>query len=353
MVIEFSPDPPGMPRYDPGHRTWVLSRFADVSAALKEAALVLAAASGETVAQGGDPEERSQNATDVAADVQGICDGERGQFEKAARGVVAAAAARGQADLVLNVAHEWSVLVMTRLGAEPSAEPAKIANAARRILYQDTGRSGWTGLKRWARPVANRWANRQSEKAKLMVDDLIGRGVLRLTQSTFISMAQTLPSFLGKAWLALLKNPEQAALLGTQPNRMESALHELLRFAGIVHTLYRKAIRDVSVNGTPIAAGDFVVLKVQRANFDEEKFIAPYRMDLARKPAGHLGLGAGIHACAGAAMVRGAFATLTPLLLEAGPELDRRRPVVWNCGQTLCWPVKVPVLFRGKPGGRI
>lgn len=343
MESDFRASLPCEPRYDRAKRTWIVSRFADVSSALKESALVLAASSGEAITQGGDPEERSQNASGAAADVLRMFDGCREATNDAARRVVCAASARGQADLVFDVAHKWSAKMIERLCAGPDMAASDIEDLARALLYEGIDRSGWTGLKRLMRPLASLRAHRQTKKAKQSLKEMMGRGEIRVTKSTFIGMAQTLPSFLGRAWLALLENPDQAALLKAEPETMANAIEELLRYAGIVHTLYRQARRDVRVREMAITAGDFVVLKVDSANFDEQRFPNPYRLDIRRRPVGHLGLGTGIHACAGALMVREAFAALTPVLLAANPMLDAGRAVLWTADHTLRWPVRVPV----------
>lgn len=340
---DFKASVPREPRYDRATRTWIVSRFADVSSALKESALVVAAASGEAITQEGNPEERSENASRTAADVLHMLDGCREAMNDTARKVVYAASALGRADLVFDVAHKWSVITIARLCAGPGVAQADIEDTARALLYEGVDRSNRTGLRRLARPLANRWSRRQAEKAKQSLKEMVGRGEIRATKSMFIGTVQTLPSFLSKAWLTLLENPDQAALLKQKPGTMGTAIEELLRYAGIVHTLYRQARRDVRVGEMEITAGDFVVLKVDSANFDEQRFPNPYRLDIGRRPVGHLGLGAGIHSCAGAVMVREAFATLTPMLLAANPRLDAGRGVLWTADHTLRWPVRVPV----------
>jgi len=84
-----------------------------------------------------------------------------------------------------------------------------------------------------------------------------------------------------------------------------------------------------------------VSLKVASANFDPAKFADPYRLDVTRRPAGQLGLGSGLHACIGAALVRQAFTVLTPLFLGAGPILDHNQHIIWLGESTLRRPLAV------------
>ena len=166
-------------------------------------------------------------------------------------------------------------------------------------------------------------------EADAQLNQMLERNELAVSKPMCMAASQTLPSFMLKSWLALLRNPAEALRLRAEPALMPNACDELTRYAGIVHTLFRKADQDVDIAGTRIAKGQLVALKVASANFDPEKFPDPYRLDVARRPAGQLGLGSGLHACMGAVMVRQAFTLLTPIFLAAGPTLDRSQRIVW------------------------
>ncbi|MGH9561033.1 MAG: hypothetical protein ACRD3S_06220 [Terracidiphilus sp.] len=151
MESDFKASQSCEPRYDQATRTWTLSRFADVSAALKESALVLASSSGEAInqgadSQGADSEERSPNASGAAADMLRMLDGCREAMNDAARRVVCAASARGQADLVFDIAHEWSATIIAKLCMGPDGEPPEIKHIARALLCEGIDRSGRTGM---------------------------------------------------------------------------------------------------------------------------------------------------------------------------------------------------------------
>lgn len=128
---------------------------------------------------------------------------------------------------------------------------------------------------------------------------------------------------------------------------MPNAVDELVRYAGIVHTLFRKADRDIEIAGIRIAKDQLVSLKVASANFDPAKFADPCRLDVRRRAAGQLGLGSGFHACVGAVLVRQACTVLTPLFLAAGPILDHKQHIVWLGESMLRRPLAVFVNFGG------
>jgi cytochrome P450 len=133
------------------------------------------------------------------------------------------------------------------------------------------------------------------------------------------------------------------------PERMPAAVEELLRYAGIVRSLRRRATAPVAIGQAAIAPGDLVVLRTETANRDPVKFRIPDRLDIARKPSGNLGLGVGAHACPGAAIVRHVLAVTTPVFLAAHPRLDPDREVTWKGDPTISSPAVISVFLEKQP----
>jgi len=129
---------------------------------------------------------------------------------------------------------------------------------------------------------------------------------------------------------------------------MPGAVEELLRFAGTVHTRYRKATAALRIGDARITEGQTVVLKMGSANRDPARFEDPDRLDITRRTVSHLGLGTGLYACAGAVVVRSAFTVITPLFLAARPILNPASPVVWTGDSATRWPRAVPVRFSDR-----
>jgi len=102
----------------------------------------------------------------------------------------------------------------------------------------------------------------------------------------------------------------------------------------------------VQIGSAWIRAGDRVELKIACANFDPERFREPHRLDISRPVQSHVSLGAGLHACTGAALVRQAFAATTAAFLAAKPRLCEDQPIVWMGDSTLRWPLAVWVQGR-------
>jgi cholest-4-en-3-one 26-monooxygenase len=126
---------------------------------------------------------------------------------------------------------------------------------------------------------------------------------------------------------ALLRHPEQRDRLCAQPELLDSAVEEILRWTSPVVQFARTAVEDFELRGVRIRAGQDVGMFYPSANRDEEVFEDPYRFDIARSPNHHLAFGGyGAHFCLGANLarweLRSAFRALLPILPEmelAGP----------------------------------
>jgi cytochrome P450 len=84
-----------------------------------------------------------------------------------------------------------------------------------------------------------------------------------------------------------------------------AAVEECGRFEPAIRHTIKFAVEDTVVAGTPVAAGEFVTIRVAAAHRDPEVFDDPHRLDVARMQAkGRLDFGAGRHYCLGAALAR-------------------------------------------------
>jgi len=104
---------------------------------------------------------------------------------------------------------------------------------------------------------------------------------------------------------ALIENPEQYARLRDQPELIDSAVEEILRWASPVLHFRRTATADTELHGQRIARGDKVVMWHISANRDEQVFSEPFRFDITRTPNNHVSFGGGgPHHCLGAYLAR-------------------------------------------------
>jgi cytochrome P450 len=151
----------------------------------------------------------------------------------------------------------------------------------------------------------------------LSTDELIGIAGLLL-----IAGHETTSNMLGLGTLALLRHPDQLALVRDDPAAVAPAVEELLRFLGIVHSgIPRTTTRDVEVGGVAIPADSLVILALAAANRDPSFLADGDRLDVTRDAAGHVAFGHGVHHCLGAPLARMEMRTAFPALLRRFPGL--------------------------------
>mgnify|MGYP003632280257 CR=1 FL=1 len=104
--------------------------------------------------------------------------------------------------------------------------------------------------------------------------------------------------------LALLEHPEQMDIALKNPDVLNSAVEEMVRWTSPVIHFCRTPNKDVKLHGVDISAGEHLVLFYPSANRDENIFTDPYRFDVLRDPNPQLGFGIGEHLCLGAHLAR-------------------------------------------------
>jgi cytochrome P450 len=103
---------------------------------------------------------------------------------------------------------------------------------------------------------------------------------------------------------ALMKHPDQRALLLEDPTLIPATVEEALRMFPAFAHFRRTATRDTELAGQTIREGDKVVMWYVSSNRDESRHEDPDRFDVRRKPE-HQAFGAGgRHFCLGAALAR-------------------------------------------------
>jgi hypothetical protein len=141
---------------------------------------------------------------------------------------------------------------------------------------------------------------------------------------------ETTTNLISNSMLALLRNPEQLALLQASPERVPAALEELLRYDSPVQMTSRIVTRDCELHGHRLRRGQQLVLLLGAANRDPEVFDDPERLDVTRTDVRHLSFSHGIHFCLGAQLAR----LEATLALEA---LITRYPKVRLPEQSIPW----------------
>ncbi len=121
---------------------------------------------------------------------------------------------------------------------------------------------------------------------------------------------------------ALLCHPDQLQKLKNNPALINCAVEEMIRFDTSVPFFCRIAKQDLTIGGKDITAGSVIALGLGAANHDPEKFDKPEVFDITRTPNEHLGFGSGIHFCLGAVLARMELTICLTTLLRRLPLLS-------------------------------
>ncbi|GAB4582086.1 MAG: cytochrome P450 [Anaerolineales bacterium] len=121
---------------------------------------------------------------------------------------------------------------------------------------------------------------------------------------------------------SLLTHPDQLDHLRRNPNLIESAIEEMLRFDGpLVTSEVAFAGEDITLHGTTIPKGALIFSALLSANRDEDAFPNADQFDITRSSNKHLAFGHGIHYCLGAPLARMEARIAFCALLERLPNL--------------------------------
>ncbi len=115
---------------------------------------------------------------------------------------------------------------------------------------------------------------------------------------------ETTTNLIGNGMLALLSAPDQVDLLRANPDLVGPAIEEMLRFDGPARATVRLVKNEHTIDGRTMSPGERVFLVNLAANRDPEVYADADRLDVERRPTNHLGFGVGIHYCLGAPLAR-------------------------------------------------
>lgn len=116
---------------------------------------------------------------------------------------------------------------------------------------------------------------------------------------------------------ALVENPDQLRKVQENPDLVNNAVEEMIRWTAPVRHFMRTAAEDTEVLGQEIKKGDWLYLSYKAANLDPKVFENPLTFDVERENADrNISFGFGVHYCLGAQLARNElrrlFATILP-----------------------------------------
>ena len=157
----------------------------------------------------------------------------------------------------------------------------------------------------------------EDEGEKLNEDELVAMVFLMI-----IAGYETTVQLITNGVLTLLQHPDQLEKLKSQPELIDSAIEEILRYIGPVQsTKPAYALEDVTLHDVTIPKGAAVMPFLGAANHDLTVFENPDIFDIERFPNKHLGFGSGIHTCLGAPLARLETKIAISNLIKRNPQL--------------------------------
>ena len=160
---------------------------------------------------------------------------------------------------------------------------------------------------------------------RLIEDELIGTCVLLLNAGHEATVNVT-----GNGWWSLYRNPDQLTRLRADPSLLPRAIEELMRWDTPLQMFERWVLEDFELHGATIPKGAELGLLFGSANRDPEIFDRPDALDVSRDPNPHETFGAGIHFCLGAPLARLELETSFGTLLRRLPAMELVEEPRWK-----------------------
>ncbi|MFI7337612.1 cytochrome P450 [Streptomyces sp. NPDC050085] len=304
---------------------WLLSRYADVRAALSDPRLV-APPPGRTFAHLEEATHAEHRAL-VSPALQGrALAALKAGVERTAYVLARRLTRRQEADLVTEFC-DWlpAAAVVAALGL-PYEDTARVTDWCRTGLTHLGGAP--TGLDAFLRPhVARRRAHPRGDLLSVLCTaradgrPLSDEAVTGLVANLLGAGGEATDRALAALLANLLDHPAQLALVRARPALADAAWAESLRRDPAVHIVLRRALAPVAVSGGTIPAGATVACLVGSAGRDPDRFADPDRYDLFRAAPGQLAFGVGRHRCLGVQLARLTAGSGLHALLEALPRM--------------------------------
>ena len=347
MDPEFLADP--YPMYhrlrteDPVHHSplgfWVLTRYEDVVAVLRDPRLAkealaafVAARFGTTIPPGlglsmldRDPPDHTRLRSLVSkAFTPRVVEVLRPHIQQIVDGLLAKVHDDHAMDLIEQFAYPLPVIVICEMLGVPVADHERfkgwgldIARGLDTILLppdSEVGQRSMTARRALADYfrglIAERRASPRGDLLSALIaaeeagDKLNEEELLATCILLLVAGHETTVNLIGNGTLALLRHPAELRRLRDNPGLIGSAVEELLRYDGPVQRTARIPSEDVTIGGRTIGKGEMVMPFIGAADRDPTQFPEPDRLDIGRTDNRHIAFGWGIHFCLGAPLAR-------------------------------------------------
>jgi cytochrome P450 len=262
------------------------------------------------------------------------------KVERITREVLDQAAARGEGDFVRDISAPITIAVIAEMLGVPASDRALLFRWTNEVIapedpeFQREGSAENTieqarielfqyfdalSRERRARPredIVSVVANGAVNGSPLAPVELLSYYLLLVVAGN-----ETTRNAMTGGMIAFLEHPGEWEKLRRDPGVLDLAVEEIVRWVSPVIQFCRTPLRDYTLRGVTIRAGQNACLFYPSANRDEEVFEDPDTFRIDRRPNRHLAFGVGEHVCLGAHLarleLRCAFAALRERLVFA------------------------------------
>ncbi|HEU0030296.1 MAG TPA: cytochrome P450 [Kofleriaceae bacterium] len=228
---------------------------------------------------------------------------------------------RGTCEVIADLAYPLPATVICELLGIPEADRDRnrawataIAPTLEPVVGDRQREAAEQAMREWDPYIRALLAERRRRPGTALLDAMLAveDDGARLTEdeiaanATFLFLAghETTTNLIGNGLYALLRRPDQLAILAAEPALVENAVEELLRFDSPVQVTTRVAREPIDVEGVRVEPENLVVAMLAAANHDERRYDRPDELDVRRADVRPLSFGGGAHYCVGAALAR-------------------------------------------------
>ncbi len=230
---------------------------------------------------------------------------------------------KGEADLIEDFAAAIPIEVIGNLFVMPHEERGPLRDWSLSILgalepvltpdQKERGNRAVTDFKAYLGELAAKRRASPGDPATDVLTRLINGNDGELLSDTellqnciFILNAghETTTNLIGNALHELTQWPEERRRLMEDPQLIDTAVDEFLRFQSPNQLGNRMTVEACEFHGETIEPGTRIHLAIGAANRDPRQFPDPDRLDVGRKPNRHLAFAQGPHLCAGFSLAR-------------------------------------------------
>jgi len=257
--------------------------------------------------------------------------------QAAVKELLDAAEAKGEIDVMRDLATPLPVLVIAQMMGVPAEERPYVRELAEKLLYIGRGEGdrmkplteGMRGMIEYVEPMVERRLVDPGDDFISVLANGEKKGVFTrhevLVNASLLLLAghETTINLICNGTLSFIRNPDQWALLKQDPAGLaKPATEECLRYDSPVKSIQRIASQDVEMRGKTLRKDDRVRWFISSANRDPDAFPNPARFDITRHPNQHVAFGSGTHHCLGATLARVEGQEVFKALAERFPNLQ-------------------------------